>query len=165
MASKKSFPRMTVKLPLAGLLPKFFHFNFGSFFQFTALCVLAKLPTWQSIFSIFQVFFARWCGIMASKKSFLRMTIIAPSAASAARTYTTASARGPATSGHRGRLKRPSASSGMWSSTTSILLLYLLVLEVAAFQQNFGKIGKSGPSELLLLLSRTYGSCIWPYFQ
>lgn len=29
----------------------------------------------------------------------------------------------------------------MWSSTTSILLLYLLVLEVAAFQQNFGKIG------------------------
>ena len=45
----------------------------------------------------------------------------------------------------RGRLKRPSSSStsaGMWSSTTSILLLFL-VLEVAAFQQNFGKIGKT----------------------
>ena len=67
-------------------------------------------------------------------------TTIIPSAAS-----TASAASG---SGHRGRLKGPSASSGMWSSTTSILLLYLLVLEVAAFQQNFGKIGKS---ELLLL--------------
>ena len=93
------------------------------------------MPTWQSILWIFQVFFARWCGIMASKKSFLRMTIIVPSASAF---------------GRRGRLKGPSAPSGMWSSTTSILLLYLLVLEVAAFQQNFGKIGKS---ELLLLLS------------
>ena len=66
------------------------------------------------------------------------MTIIVPSAASAG------------FGGRRGRLKGPSASSGMWSSTTTILLLYLLVLEVAAFQQNFGKIGKS---ELLLPLS------------
>ena len=71
---------------------------------------------------------------MASKKSFLRMTIIVPSAVASP---AAASSRG------RRRLKGPSASSGMWSSTTTILLLYLLVLEVAAFQQNFGKIGKS----------------------
>ena len=102
------------------------------------------MPAWQSILWIFQVFFARWCGIMASKKSFLRMTIIVPSAASAG------------FGGRRGRLKGPSAPSGMWSSTTSILLLYLLVLEVAAFQQNFGKIGKS---ELLLILSLGWQSC------
>ena len=92
------------------------------------------MPAWQSILWIFQVFFTRWCGIMASKKSFLRMTIIVPSAVASA---ASASSRG------RRRLKGPSASSGMWSSTTTILLLYLLVLEVAAFQQNFGKIGKS----------------------
>ena len=102
---------------------------------------LREMPAWQSILWIFQVFFTRWCGIMASKKSFLRMMIIVPSAVASA---ASASSRG------RRRLKGPSASSGMWSSTTTILLLYLLVLEVAAFQQNFGKIGKS---ELLLPLS------------
>ncbi len=43
----------------------------------------------------------------------------------------------------------------MWSSTTSILLLYLLVLEVAAFQQNFGKIGKC--AKLLQQRGNFYG--------
>ena len=101
---------------------------------FNLLWVASEIPAWQSILWIFQVFFTRWCGIMASKKSFLRMMIIVPSAVASA---ASASSRG------RRRLKGPSASSGMWSSTTTILLLYLLVLEVAAFQQNFGKIGKS----------------------
>lgn len=76
---------------------------------------------WSSRCSV-STFFGCWSGMMADTKSHYNVLLVYQ---------------------RRGRLKRPSASLGMWSSTTSILLLYLLVLEVAAFQQNFGKIGKS----------------------
>ena len=58
---------------------------------------------------------------------------------------------------NRGRLKGPQTkwSPTKWSSTsTSILLLYLLILEVAAFQQNFGKIGKSEQTKNFLVQCR-----------